>query len=193
MQDIEIDEETATYEQMVGGLLKHIFGPAEKGILNQLKQSENLAQDIGAMTYTLVNEAAQQGEQAGREMTLDILMGVATEVIDSLMMMAEAAGLIDDPEDEAMKEDAMMMAVKSYLMNAEPGSEEQEAAKQMLRAMKDEGMFAEAEQTIAAMGARHGVDPFADDDGVPGVDPAAAGMQPPAQPAAPRRQIMAAG
>jgi hypothetical protein len=188
MRDGETDAATETFETMVAGLKQHIFGPAEKGILDALKASQNIAKDVGAMALTLVQTAAEQAEQAGREYDLDMIMGVATEVIDDILELAEAAGIVEDSKDEALLEDSLFSAVEAYAQTVEPNSEEAEAAAQMLQQMADEGMVGEAESVIANMGARQGVDPFADDDGVQGVDPRAQAPQPAPQPT---RELMA--
>lgn len=178
-QDTELDADTETFETMVAGLVKHIFGAGEKGIKDQLKASKDLPLDIGNLTYTMVDAAADQAGKAGREFDLDMLMGVSAEVIDSLLQLAEAIGLIESADDDELREDAMMNAVKAYLTAGEASPEEQEAAKQMLAQMSDDGMVDEAEGTIAAMGARHGQDPFADD---PVDAPPQPGQPPPEKP-----------
>lgn len=188
MQDTEIDVDTETFETMVAGLNQHIFGAAEKDIINQLRSSQNIAKDVGLMALTLVQTAADQATQAGREFDIGMLIGVASEVIDSMLEIAEAAGFIEDSKDEALLEDSMFAAVEGYAATAEPNSDEAEAAQQMLRQMADDGMLAEAEGVVSKMGARQGVDPFADDDGVQGVDPRAQTPQPAPQPT---RELMA--
>ncbi len=185
MQDIDVD--TETFEAMVAGLNRHIFGAAEADILRALRESQDIASDVGMMALTLVQTAAEQAEQAGREFDVDMLIGVATEVIDSLLEMAEAAKLIEDAKDEELLEDALFAAVQAYATTAEPNSDEAEAAQQMLQQMADDGMLDEAQGVVAKMGARHGVDPFADDDGVAAIDPRARPAQPAAQPA---RELM---
>lgn len=188
MQDPEIDLDTETFETMFSGLVAHIHGPAEKDIVALLKRSKNLPQDVGAMTMSLVQVAAEQATQAGREFDIEMLLGVATEVIDTIYGIAESIGVIEDAQDEQMLGETLMAAVQLYAQTAEPGSDEQEAAQQALQQMMDDGTFDEARGTIAKMGAKQGVDPFADDDGVAGVDPRASGGQPAPQPA---RQMMA--
>lgn len=177
--DTELDGDTETFETMVAGLVKNIFGPGEKGIKDQLKQSKDLPFDIGNLTYTMVDAAADQAGKAGREFDLDMLMGVSAEVIDSLLQIAEAIGLIEAADDEEMREDCMMNAIQAYLTAGEASPEEQEAAKQMLAQMEDDGTVAASTGTISAIGARHGVDPFADD---PVDAPPSAGQPPPEPP-----------
>lgn len=83
-----------------------------------------------------------------------------------------------------------MVAVEGYVATAEPGSEDQEAAQQMLQQLKDSGDFDEAQQTLAGVAKRRGQD--ADFEGAEplapaGVDQGAAPPQPAPQPGGGRR------
>lgn len=182
MNDGEIDGDTEIYETAVAGLRKHIFGPAEAGIREKLRASDDVATDVGNMAFALVQQAAQQAEQAGTPMDQEMVIGAATEMIDDLLMVAEAMGLIETADDDALREDSMMSALSSYIQYAqqELGPEEQQAAQQMLQQMQADGTVDDAASLIAQIGARQGVDPFADDD-QPAVDAQGRSMQPPQQ------------
>jgi hypothetical protein len=192
MDENQMEEEAVSpadaevVETMVAGLKEHIYGPAEADMVKMLKQSQDVGQDIGAATLALVQSAADQATQSGIEFDLDMMMGVASEIIDSLLSMAEAVGVIESADDDGLRGDAMMAAVHGYIATLQPGSDEQEAAKQMLQQMQDSGMVAEAEQTVAEMGKRKGIDPFA--EGAPaGVDQGGQPPQPAPQPGGQRR------
>lgn len=185
-----VDPDVDTYETMVAGLVKHIFGPGEKAIIEMVKNSQNLAQDIGAATLALVQSAAEQAAQAGKEYDIDMLLGVSTEVIDSMLQIAEAVGVIDKADDQALQEDCLMVAVEGYVATAEPGSEDQEAAQQMLQQLKDSGDFDEAQKTLAGVAKRRGQDTDfenAEPLAAGGVDQGAAPPQPAPQPGGGRR------
>jgi uncharacterized protein with beta-barrel porin domain len=153
-------DETDTFENMVAGLIEHMYGPAEAGILKQLKAAKNPAKEAGNITMLMVQEAASQAEAAGREFDMDMLLGVATEVIDSLLKMAQAAKVkIADEED--FRSEALFSAVQAYVASKPPGSEEQEAAKAMLAEMQANGMVDEGAAELQRLGQKHGVDPFA--------------------------------
>jgi hypothetical protein len=186
-ENAAMDPDTETFETMTAGLVKHIFGAGEKGIIEHLRKSQDLPKDIGVMAYTMTSAAAEQGKNAGKEIDLEMALGVAAEVIDSLLQVAEAMGLIESADDEAMRDDAMLAAVEAYSSSGEVSPEEQEAAQQMLAQMTDDGSVDEAVATIGAIGKRRGEDPFADDEPV---DEAAPAGQPPAQGAAPRAPLM---
>jgi len=187
MED-DIDGETENYETLVAGLIKHIFGPGEEGVKKQLAQSQDLPADIGSMTFMLIDAASQQAKEAQVEIDLDMMLGAASEVIDSLLQIAEAMKLIESADDDDMREEAMMAAVNTYLTVGNPSPEDAEAAKQALAQFGDED-FAEAEEVVTRMGARRGEDPFADTE-LPPVDGAPAGGQPPGS--APMRGLMQA-
>lgn len=188
----QIDPAVETEEQMIAGLVQHIFGPAEEDMKAMIRESQDLGTDIGAATLSLVQVAADQAEQAGRDFDMTMLLSVATEVIDALLEMAEAMGAIDDPEDEDLRADALMAAVQGYIAQAQFSPEEQEAAQQLLQQLSDEGAVDEAAQTVTSIGERRGIDPFADDEEAPapGLDQQAQPPQPAPQPGGDRRLMM---
>lgn len=186
-QNEAMDPEVETFETMTAGLVKHIFGAGEKGIVEHLRKSQDLPKDIGAMAYTMTGAAVEQAKGAGRDVDMEMALGVAAEVIDSLLEVAEAMGIIEAADDEDMRDDAMLAAVEAYMMSGDATPEEQEAAQQMLAQMTEDGSVDEAAATISAIGQRRGEDPFADDAPV---DEGAPAGQPPAQGAAPRAPLM---
>ena len=150
-----------TFENMVAGLTEFIFGKGKQGIVDQLRASKDIPQTIGEIAFSLLTEAGKQAEESSTDIDMDILLGVASEVIDSLIRMVDALK-IDAPEDDAIREQAMIVAVQSYLSTAKPGSDEQEAAKQVLMQMQSSGTVDEGAAQLKEMGARRGVDPFAE-------------------------------
>lgn len=149
------------YETMVAGLTEYMFGKGKADIVSQLKQAKELTQTMGEITFSLVNEAVNQAKQKGIEIDMDILMGVASEVIDSLIRMVQALK-IPAPGEQEMREQSLMVAVQSYVSTAKPGSEEQAAAQQLLSMMHNDGTTDAAAGQLQEMGQRAGVDPFAD-------------------------------
>jgi len=125
-----LDADTDTFETMVAGLIEFIYGQGQKGIAKQLKSAKNLPQTVGMVTLQLVKTAADQATAAGREFDLDMILGCATEIIDSLFQMARALKLdVGDPEQAGAE--ALFVAIQAYQASTPPGSEEQEAAKAM--------------------------------------------------------------
>lgn len=166
MDDGGDPQEQEVFEQMVSALRDHIFGAAEEGIRAKLRQSQDIHDDIGSMALAMVMEAAKQAGQAGVEVDFDMLMSVGTEVIEDLLDVAEAMGLLKKVgEDDMMK--ATMSAVRAYLMSADVPPEEQEAAKQQLQQMQVDGDVDAVAGEIDRLGKKEGVDPFAEGEQVP--------------------------
>lgn len=162
MQEQESFQLPEEYETFVAALLEYIFGEAEQRIKDQLRKSENLYTDIGSLTYLLVNEGAEQGKQAGVEMDMEMLLAVASEVIDSLLGIAAAMDLIpEDADPDDAREECMGATINAYLTQGNPSPDEQEAAMSVLEQMQGAGMVDEAATYVAERGAQKGIDPFA--------------------------------
>jgi hypothetical protein len=155
------DMDQDTFETMVAGLLEHLMGPAKDATVKKLRKAKNVAREAGLMVYHYVQMAATQAEDANRELDIDILLGVATEIAESLMKMAQAAKVkIADPE--AFMAEAILTAVQAYVASVPPGSEEQEAAKAMLAQMQADGSVEQGAAELSRLGQKMGVDPFKD-------------------------------
>lgn len=169
MQDDEMESATPgeqeTFETMVAGLRDHIFGAAEEGIRAKFRQSQDIHEDIGAMALALIMEAGKQAETSGVEVDFEMLLSVGAEVIDDMLEIAEAMGVIDGIDDDD-REKAMLSAVRAYLMSADVPPEEQEAAKAALQQMQLDGSVDEAASRIQRLGEQEGVDPFAEGEQV---------------------------
>lgn len=152
-----------TFETMVAGVREYLFGEAEQRVRDQLRKAQDLPREIGALTMTMCVEGSRQAQEAGVEVDMDIILGLATEVIDDLLAIAEAMGLIESADDDGLREDSLLAAVEAYLATSNAGPEEREAAMQMLAQMQGDGSMAEAAGTLAERGGARGVDPFADE------------------------------
>jgi len=149
------------FETILAGLLEFIVGKGSAGIEKQLKDAKNVPEAIGQITFTLIEEASQQAQQAQQELDMDVLFGVAAEVIDSLIRVAQKLG--KDIQTEEAREEAMMSALQAFLMTSKADPEQQEIAKQMLAEMAAEGDTDMAAAELQRMGQRAGVDPFAEE------------------------------
>lgn len=149
--------EEDTFVMMVSGLRSHIFGKGEQGIVEQMAQADEIGRVMGEITFALVQEAAHQAEENGRELSMDILMGVATEVIDDLAELAIASGMEVQDKD---REYALLFAQQLYVDNSNPSDDERNIAKQSLAAMKEDGSVDTATKYVQQRGAEEGVDPF---------------------------------
>lgn len=163
-------QETETFETMVAGLLEYIYPPGSDqpnpGIVQQLREAKDPAGAAGNVTLLLVQEAAKQAEAAGLEFDMDMLLGVATEVIESLMKLAKASK-VKITDDETFMAGALFAAIQGYIASTPPGSEEQDAAKAMLAQMQQAGMVDEGAAELQRLGQKAGVDPFAQAEAPP--------------------------
>ena len=165
--DNEQDDLSPEVKDAIARLTEHIFGKGEKGIVSQLKGSDNIAREIGTIALTMAQEAKTQADQAGVMVDPEDLTVIGAYLIESLLELAEAYGLIDAGQMDSVREDAMGAAIEAYTMTAEgeASPEEQEAAKQQLEMMRQQGMVDEAAGVFSRMGQRAGQDPFAEEGG----------------------------
>lgn len=163
-------DEQEAFETMVAGLRDHIFGGGEQGIRDKLRQSEDVHGDVGNMALALVMEGAKQAEASGVDADFEMLMSVGSEIIEDLLEIADAMGVLDGvDDDDRMK--AMFSAIRGYLASADVPEEEREAAKQQLQMMQADGSVDEVAGEIQRLGEKEGIDPFADGEQVPSAQP----------------------
>lgn len=162
--DATPEEEAAyedTFENIVAGLLEHINKPdVAKGLIEEIKKSDNTARSAGQIVFGLMEPAAKQAEQAGREIDMEMLLAAAAKILDSLMQRLMAAK-VEIPDEEAWSLEAIMSALQAYAATAPEGSEDQAQAQAMLVQMQQDGSVQEGASTLQQIGQKHGVDPFA--------------------------------
>lgn len=149
-----------TFDQMVAGLLEHLAGPAGKQAVEKLRKAESPAREAGTLAFALIKMAMEQAQQAQRPVDLDMALGIATEVIEALMTMAQAAKVKIADAEQFMAE-ALFTAIEAYSVSAPDDPEAQEAAKAMLAQMQADGLVQEGAAELQRLGAKVGVDPFA--------------------------------
>jgi hypothetical protein len=148
------------FETLLAGLLEWVWGKGKPDIQRQIQQAtpDTLAPIIGHITYALVQQGADQAKGAGHELDTDMLMGVATEIIESLMKMAAAMNLQFDAQAVALQ--ALTQALNDYAESLPDGSAAQQEAKDALAEFSQQDMD-DAASTLNQIGSRNGVDPFA--------------------------------
>lgn len=160
------DPDEEMFAMMVSGLREHIFGKGEQGILEAMTNADDPGRVMGEITFALVREAAHQAEEAGQELVWDVLIGVATEVIDDITEMVSAHGMeITDKH----REFALLYAQQLYVEQQQPSKEERQAAQQELAMQKESGEVDQAVQYIQQRGTEEGVDPFGVNAARPGM------------------------
>lgn len=151
------DDEDKTFVTMVAGLREHIFGSGEKGIVQRMMDADDPGRVCGEIVFALVQEAAHQAEAQQREMSIDMLLGVATEAIDDISELMAAHG---KPMDDKQREFALLFAQQLYIEESNPSDQERNAAKQELASMHREGAVDVATEYVQQRGAEAGADPF---------------------------------
>lgn len=152
--------EQKIFETMLAGLLDWVWGQGKADIQRQIQQatSDTLATTIGHIVYALVQQGAEQAAQKGFDLTMDMLMGVATELIESLEKMAAAMNQQFDAQAVGLQ--ALTTALSDYAHSQPDGSEGQQDAQNALKELGQQNVD-DASSTLAQIGQRHGVDPFA--------------------------------
>lgn len=148
------------YETMLAGLLDWIWGKGQADIQRQLQQAnaDTLGTTIGHIVYALVQQGAEQGHAAGHDFDMDLLLGVATELIESLEKMAGAMNMQFDAQAVALQ--ALTQALNDYADSLPDGSQAQQEAREALKQLSPQD-FNDASSTLSAIGQRNGVNPFA--------------------------------
>lgn len=148
------------YETLLAGLLDWVWGKGQADIQRQLQQAtpDTLATVIGHIVYALVQQGAEQGHAAGHDFDMDMLLGVATELIESLEKMAGAMNMQFDAQAVALQ--ALTQALNDYADSLPDGSQAQQDAREALKQLSQQDLN-DAGSTLSEIGQRNGVDPFA--------------------------------
>lgn len=148
------------FETLLAGLLDWVWGKGKPDIERQIQQAtpDTLPTIIGHITFALVQQGAEQGEASGHEFDTDMLVGVATELIESLAKMAAALGMEFDFQAVALQ--ALTQTFNDYADSLPEGSDAQQQAREAMQEYTPQDMEGAA-NTLSEIGARHGVNPFA--------------------------------
>lgn len=148
------------YETLLAGLLDWVWGKGKADIQRQIQQAtpDTLATIIGHITFALVQQGADQAEQAGHDLDTEMLLGVATELIESLEKMAAAMNIQFDAQAVSLQ--AMTQTFNDYAESLPDGSQAQQDAREAMQEFS-QGDIDSAGGTLSEIGARNGIDPFA--------------------------------
>lgn len=178
------------FETLLAGLLDWMWGKGKPDIQRQIQQAtpDTLPTVIGHITFALVQQGAEQGHAAGHTFDMEMLVGVATELIESLEKMAAAMNIQFDAQAVALQ--AMTQALNDFAESLPDGSQAQQDAREAIKDFTPEE-FNEAAGTLREIGQRNGVDPFAQQGGQQpsgGQAPVGQGGDPTQQGALPQQQ-----
>lgn len=151
------DPDTQTFVMMVAGLREHVFGKGEAGIMRAMTQADDRGRVLGEIVFALVQEAAKQAKMAGNDLDMDILMGVATELIDDITELLAAHGITLQQKE---REYGLLYAQQLYVENYNPSPDDRNAAKQQLAQYQQDGSLDTAVKYVQQRGTEEGTDPF---------------------------------
>lgn len=179
-------DQNKLFQQMLAGLLQWIWGKGMPDIQHQLQGATDgtLPVVIGHIAFALIQEGVDQGEKAGHTFDTDMLMGIATELIESLTKMA--AGMNMQFNAKALSLRALVQVLSDYADTLPPGSDAQQQAKEAMQELGQSGVQQGAD-ALKQIGAENGVDPFAG-QGQPAQDPSQAPQDPNQPPPGPQQQ-----
>lgn len=147
MQSEKTDpREAELVEDMIMDAMEYIHGKGSQEIVKALQSSTDTAATMAAVAYKVVKGVAdKRAKEAHVEMDMDMLMGVATEAIDMVTEVAQAADQIQPGSNSTrLKEDTLLrltMLHGEQLEGEEGFSAEmkESAAKDMRDYMSDGG------------------------------------------------------
>ncbi len=152
------DPQEEYFTVMVAGLRSHIFGKGEGGIAKAVQEADDVGRVIGELTYAMVSDAAHQLEAKGvRDLDYDMIIGVATEVIDDISELMEALGM---PINQKDREYALLYAQQLYVEQQQPSDDMRRAASQDMARLKQDGEVDQAVTYVQKAGMEAGADPF---------------------------------
>jgi hypothetical protein len=165
------------YDSLLSGLLEFVWGKGQPDIQRQIQRAskDTLATVIGHIVFALVQQGADQAEQRGFDLSADMLMGVATEMIESLEKMAAAMNIKFDAKAIGLQ--ALVQALNDYAQSLPPGSQAQQDAQDALKQFGQQNINTAA-ATVQEIGEKNGVNPFAQaGQGAPAAAPPASQPQ----------------
>lgn len=157
--------EAALVEDMIMDAMEYIHGKGSNEIVKSLENSTDTAATMAAISYKVVKGVAdKRAKSAQVEMDMDMLMGVATEVIDMTTEVAQAAEqIIPGTNQTQLKEDTLLRltALHGEQLEGEGGfaPEMKEAAKTDMRDYMSDGGTQKGFDYINARAAEEGLNP----------------------------------
>lgn len=103
--------EEEMFEYLAAMATKYIHKDGRQAVAALLQEEGEIYEKVGAACFQIVSQIAQQAEQSGEQLGQDILLGLATHVIDEIAELTAASGTEMGTDD---KEAALMHAVMLY-------------------------------------------------------------------------------
>lgn len=162
--------------RLVSQVEKHIHGPQREQLLKKLEANPT-ADTLAEATYNTIVAIDAQASQRGAGVSLDVLLGVATETIDMLIEIMQAMGIQLNPDE--MREETLLKIVMLHMEKVGDDPEEKAAAEAVLAQMVDDGTMGESMDHIVSKADASPDEIIAAGGGPPGPQkkPMAAGIQ----------------
>ena len=111
-------EEESQVDMLLGSLLDFVWGDGYEAIVERMQANPTgLQQTIGEWVGQMVNVEVQSASEGGVDVSRDILIGVADELINNIAEIAVKEGLwnpANDQEQEQFQGEALMFAIQHY-------------------------------------------------------------------------------
>jgi len=124
LPEITPDEE-GQVDVLLGTMLDFVWGDGYDTIVKKLRSGQdNLEQTLGSIAGQMVNKEVNAATQEGVEISRDILIGVAAELINALAEVALHEGIMykgTEESQEQLQGEALIYAVERYGELGDPG------------------------------------------------------------------------
>ena len=111
-------EEESQVDMLLGTLLDFVWGDGYDAIVERMKANPTgLQQTIGEWAGQMINVEVKSAGQGGVNVSRDILIGVADELINNIAEIAVKEGLwspANELEEEQFQGEALMFAIQHY-------------------------------------------------------------------------------
>jgi len=135
--------EAELVENMVLDAMEYVHGRGTDNILRVLRETEGTAHTVAEAAYRVVKRVAKKNEATARvAMDMDMMLGVATETIDMVVEVAQAANTLNPGANlQSLKGDALlgMSVMHGTALGAPTTDQKAQAATDMRDYMADEG------------------------------------------------------
>jgi len=135
-------EEESQVDMLLGGILDFVWGDGYDEIKGRMERSpNNLQQTIGGWAGRMVNVEVKSAAEGGVNVSRDILIGVAAEIINAVAEIAKKEKLwkpADDKEEEQFQGEALMYALEKYGELGDEGLNPQKSMEMAMSILREE-------------------------------------------------------
>ena len=136
------EEEESQVDMLLGGILDFVWGEGYDEIKGRMERNPNKLQEtVGKWAGRMVNVEVKAAGQAGVNVSRDILIGVAAEVINAIAEIAVKEKLwkpANDKEEDQFQGEALMYAVQMYGELGDEGLNPQQPMEMAMSILREE-------------------------------------------------------